>query len=764
MTVARVAAAARSSLVAQVAELASASRSLPRVLDRVVAALAEHGYPGAGISLINERDELYVVAYDGPADDDILSLRLPVGRGIMGSVAADNRSLLVADLDDPAGPAPANRSVGGHRRLRSLLAVPITVEGSVIGVLEVDGTEPGLFTEQDLALFEEVAASIASAVAEAAPYAHQSERLRQRVHELLTLEDTARALSASLEPADVQRAVVRSASLGLGAPVVVLAACENGTASVLAATEAARALGLEGRFASAALAEVSSRAPGTLCTLSEEDAAEPPLGLPAGALAGTLVTAIPVTASGEFAGVLAVCTPRTRPLDHAERGLLEGIADLAALALGNAMRYRRLSDAADTDALTGLPNRGVFERTVATLPGTDFAVIAIDIDRLKQTNDAYGHEAGDEVIRRVAATLRSLVPADVVVARTGADEFGLILRDADRLAAMALAEQARIAMHGLVVPFGVARISAGIATGSAGIDPRVVWSAAETALQHAKQRGRDGIAAMDPTASTPPHASQRWDEAVVELMASHGLEAVYQPIVCLDDFRVIAHEALARPLGAAPDLSVEGLFDAAQRARYTRELDWMARRSAVHDGRALPAGLPLFINCSVGALLDPVHDVDQMLLLLRWADRSPDEVVLEITEREIVDDLGRLRDVLATYRAAGFRFAIDDVGEGHSTLEVLAVAEPEFVKLARSMTVGAHLLGNRSAIRAVVAFARSSGAVIIAEGIEEERQAELVRAMDISHGQGWWLGRPSRLLQPRTSATAGAVLPLRKGA
>jgi EAL domain-containing protein (putative c-di-GMP-specific phosphodiesterase class I) len=135
-----------------------------------------------------------------------------------------------------------------------------------------------------------------------------------------------------------------------------------------------------------------------------------------------------------------------------------------------------------------------------------------------------------------------------------------------------------------------------------------------------------------------------------------------------------------------------------------------------------------------------------MLLTLTWAGRSPLDVVLEITAREAIDDFDRLREVLADYRAEGFRFAIDDVGEGRSTLELLAAAEPEFVKIARSLTLSSHLLGPRSAIHALVAFAHSSGATIIAEGIEEERQAELMAAMDIDTAQGWWLGRPARML------------------
>src|SRR5207245_8246675 len=116
------------------------------------------------------------------------------------------------------------------------------------------------------------------------------------------------------------------------------------------------------------------------------------------------------------------------------------------------------------------------------------------------------------------------------------------------------------------------------------------------------------------------------------------------------------------------------------------ELDWFSRRAALASAAELPEGELLFINVNVSALLDPLHDVDQMLLLLRWAGRRPDEVVLEVSEREAVADMSRLRQVLADYRAEGFRFAVDDVGEGHSTLEVLAAAAPEFIKIARSLT------------------------------------------------------------------------------
>jgi EAL domain-containing protein (putative c-di-GMP-specific phosphodiesterase class I) len=174
-----------------------------------------------------------------------------------------------------------------------------------------------------------------------------------------------------------------------------------------------------------------------------------------------------------------------------------------------------------------------------------------------------------------------------------------------------------------------------------------------------------------------------------------------------------------------------------------RDLDWLCRRAALAGATWIPTGTPLFINCGVSGLIDPVHRVDQMLLVLDAVKRSPSDVVMEITERELVGDLNRLRQVVNTYRGEGFRFAIDDVGEGHSTLEVLATTEPEFIKVARSLVVESANRGGRAAIRAVVAFAIEMNADVIAEGIEHTETADYLQQLGVKYGQGWAFGRPA---------------------
>ncbi len=168
---------------------------------------------------------------------------------------------------------------------------------------------------------------------------------------------------------------------------------------------------------------------------------------------------------------------------------------------------------------------------------------------------------------------------------------------------------------------------------------------------------------------------------------------------------------------------------------------------------------PLFMNIGVAALLAPVHDVDQMLMLLSHSGWAPSEVVLEITEREQINDLDRFQTVLSAYRDEGFRFAIDDVGDGHSTLEVLAAGAPEFVKIAKRLTAGVSRPGPRAAVEAVVAYANALGSQVIAEGIEDGYQLRLMSELGCHLGQGFALGRPQWLRDPADVATAGVDRP-----
>lgn len=407
----------------------------------------------------------------------------------------------------------------------------------------------------------------------------------------------------------------------------------------------------------------------------------------------------------------------------------------------------RLAEVAATDPLTGIRNRREFDRLLATAPRRRFAVLAADVDNLKRLNDEFGHEAGDVALRAVASTLVAALRGWDVVARTGGDEFSVLMSDVSAPEAARAAERVRAVVKTISVSYGQIGISVGWATGPAGADPRAIHDLADAHLYEAKRGGRDRVvgAPMSRRHGLAAHRSE-WSGRIEEILADRNVNMVFQPVVRLADGTVVGHEALARPRGFGVTDSVEDLFAEAHRTGRIRELDWLCRRRAI---AAVPWPLlgerAIFLNVSAIPLLDPVHPVDQMLLVLKASGASAGQVVLELTERELVSDMDRVREVLAVYREAGFRFALDDVGEGHSTLELLAAARPEFIKIARSLTMTASRAGSRAAIKAMVSFAHASGATVIAEGVENELAARQTRDLGAVLGQGWWLARPAEV-------------------
>jgi len=430
---------------------------------------------------------------------------------------------------------------------------------------------------------------------------------------------------------------------------------------------------------------------------------------------------------------------------------------------------RQIEKSASLDTVTGALNRRSWDTELdralarASRGARPVAVLLADLDHFKLLNDEHGHQAGDRFLADLVAGWRSLLRSGDVLARYGGEEFSIVLEGCDLEEAIQVANKLRAG-----VPAGLT-CSLGAAEWDRQEGPKAVVARADAALYEAKRMGRDRVVAA-PTQQVAREGAlgdtARWAQHIYTIlnqpsetnMASIG--AAYQPIVRLDSRDLVGLEALARPIGAAAGLGVEGLFYTAQRLGRTRDLDWICRRAGLEGARAVRAGVQLFINTSMAALLDPLHDVDQMLLLLRHVGRDPQDVVLELTERETVLDPARMAEVLGEYRAAGFRFAVDDLGEGRSGMEVVAAAMPEYIKVARRL-VSDDSLGSRAMIDAAVAFARQTGAEVIAEGLESEGELERMRAAGIHLGQGYLLGRPSFEFPAGVLAEPSAAIPLR---
>jgi diguanylate cyclase (GGDEF)-like protein len=635
----------------------------------------------------------------------------------------------------------------------ALAVAPLVVAGELFGAISVSAREAGGFGTVELGRLEAVANLAHLAIANAQAYARQQDMVAR----LGALVRTNLTLTQEADPTALLHALLEAARDLAGARYAALEVLSTDGTHIDAFLHAGMSQpvidaigGLpQGRGVLGAV--LTDRRPIRLRNLADHPRS---VGFPMHHPPMTSFLGVPMLYQDRLIGSLYLTDKLgAEEFTDEDEQLIVGLAAQAAVSVENARLYQRLVENAATDPLTGLSNRREFERVLTHLPRHRFAVLAIDVDNLKPINDEYGHEAGDAVLRAVAAAMNGLRRSGDVLARVGGDEFAALLLDSDSEGALQVAERMRVAMHGVSVGQGQARISIGVATGEVGDEPSGVWKAADMALFGAKRHGRDRVegeqsrpvpaySAGDAAERVPVAHPAQWAETLDAVLTQRAVSAVYQPIVRLDDHTVAGYEALARPDGYGPGASVEGLFSAAHRLGMIRDLDWLSRRVAVASARILPPGLPVFLNVSAAALLDPVHGVDQMLLLLRWGRWPAGDVVLEITERETITDLKRLRYVLAAYREHGFRIALDDVGEGHSTLEVLAVAMPEYVKIARSLTMSTDRPGSVAAIRAAVAFAGSIGTTVIAEGVETEAAATAMRDLGVELGQGWYLGAP----------------------
>ncbi|MBD9478826.1 EAL domain-containing protein [Pseudoxanthomonas sp. PXM02] len=223
-----------------------------------------------------------------------------------------------------------------------------------------------------------------------------------------------------------------------------------------------------------------------------------------------------------------------------------------------------------------------------------------------------------------------------------------------------------------------------------------------------------------------------------------GLRALFQPIVRLEDRQVVAHEGLMRHAHA--DMSPLRLLDRARTAGRLGELETHAARTLA-QAFDFDRGGRLLVNLSAHAILQGALRPQQVIESLQSAGRDLSRFVIEITERDIVEDVGRLADALGYLRAAGIRIALDDFGNGHSNFELWHELGPEYVKIDRYLIHEiAQSPGRLSIVRALVQVADSLGTDLIAEGVERLQDLAIIQDLGIRFAQGYLLGRPSSVV------------------
>lgn len=253
--------------------------------------------------------------------------------------------------------------------------------------------------------------------------------------------------------------------------------------------------------------------------------------------------------------------------------------------------------------------------------------------------------------------------------------------------------------------------------------------------------------AVDQALAQAAH-QRRSDELLVldrlqDVLLRERVQTAYQPILGMGDGTVMGYEALSRgPRGSGLE-SAAALFGAATDHNLLVELDRLCRRRALLSSGRVPSSARIFVNTLPATMRDPQFRGRPLIDFLDKAQVAPRRIVIEITEKLVIENYGLFRETMAYYSDLGMSFAVDDVGAGYSGLESIARLRPNFLKVDIALVRDVHVsMVNRAMVEAIISLGHGIGAQVIAEGIHTEEETQALRAMGVDYGQGYHLARP----------------------
>ena len=410
------------------------------------------------------------------------------------------------------------------------------------------------------------------------------------------------------------------------------------------------------------------------------------------------------------------------------------------------------------DSLTGLPNRVSFTEAVEAagmLAGDrgnhQHAVLVVDMRRFSRINESMGSRAGDELLMTFARRLISALRTGDVLARTGGNEFGILVglkRGVDD--AIAAAERIQDVM---TAPFKLSELeirvecAIGVALMDAGNDPEELFRQAQFAVKQAKALGKPQV--YEPREASAARRRFSIETELRRALDKDQLKLFYQPLIDLKSGEVAGFEALARwthedrgeisPVEFIPVAEESGLILSLGRWA----MDRAARTLADWDAKA-GTKLPLYVGVNLSAIQVARDDIaDVVASALRSSGLSGDRLTLELTESSIVQDPARAVRVFEALKALEATVAMDDFGTGYSSLAYLQRLPIDVLKIDKSFVTGMMRDSDSIAIvRAVLSLADALGMRTTAEGIETVELATTLAALGCSSGQGYFFAKP----------------------
>lgn len=232
-------------------------------------------------------------------------------------------------------------------------------------------------------------------------------------------------------------------------------------------------------------------------------------------------------------------------------------------------------------------------------------------------------------------------------------------------------------------------------------------------------------------------------EKLQELILKESIRTIYHPIVDLENLKIIGYEALSRGPQGTEYENPYMLFDFAEETDLLFELDRLCRKKALQNSKGLKHGHKLFLNCLPSAVLDPEFRDSYLKTFLEDLKLAPVNIVLEVTEREAIENYDLFREAITYYSDLGFAIAVDDTGAGYSSLETVVELKPAFIKLDISIVRGIDRnILKQELIKAIIGLSREMGSKVIAEGIETKEELATLKSIGINIGQGFLFAKP----------------------
>ncbi len=424
------------------------------------------------------------------------------------------------------------------------------------------------------------------------------------------------------------------------------------------------------------------------------------------------------------------------------------------LALAN----RRVLELAQTDILTGLPNRAFFLEQLDEADsderqrGGAFSILMLDLDRFKNVNDSLGHAAGDALLRQVALRLKSALRSTDVLARLGGDEFAIIQAECDDQRTGSIDLATRISKI-IAEPFLLQghQVEVGTSIGIAmapehGSDQEQLLKKADLALYRSKSAGRNCFTLYDEAMSAELEARNTLESDLRDAVARCQFELHYQPFF---DFRSGARrglEALVRWRHPTRGLIPPDQFiPLAEETGLIVPLgEWVLKR-ACDDATSWPADIKVAVNLSP-VQLKQAELFDVIRSALRSSGLPPERLEIELTESVLLERAVENHALMERLKGIGISLALDDFGTGYSSLSCLTAFPFDKIKIDKSF-IGNLTNGHKSSaiISSIVALARGLGMSVTAEGVETHEQFERLKTLGVNFAQGYLLGRPMPL-------------------